>query len=140
MPEPDTIFYDGACGLCHRWIRFVVPRDPGGEKFRFAPLQGPTFAGRIEERRRESLPDSIVVQRGGDDAAAALLVRSAAVLHIMKRLGGGWAVLSGLARLVPPPVRDWGYDRVASVRHRLFKKPDDACPLVPPELRDRFLP
>jgi predicted DCC family thiol-disulfide oxidoreductase YuxK len=39
-----TVFYDGHCGLCHGFIRFLLARDPGGEKFDFAPLQGSFFA------------------------------------------------------------------------------------------------
>ena len=36
------IFYDGACGLCHRVVRFVLAEDHGG-KFMFSPLQGAAF-------------------------------------------------------------------------------------------------
>lgn len=137
--HPDTIFYDSHCGLCHHWVKFVMPRDADGTKFRFAPLQGPTFAERSDEAERAALPDSIIVQRAGDETADDLLVKSTAVLHILRRLGGSWALLAGIGRLVPRPLRDWTYDRVASVRHRLFKKPNEACPLMPPELRGRFL-
>jgi hypothetical protein len=35
-------------------------------------------------------------------------------------------------------VRDAGYDGVARVRHLLFPRPGDACPVTPPELRARF--
>ena len=137
---PDTIYFDGHCGLCHRAVRFVVPRDRDGSRFRFAPLQGLTFAERFDAETRNALPDSIVVQVGGDARADALLTRSDAALHIMRRLGGVWKLLAGLGRLVPRPLRDWAYDRVASVRHRLFRRPEAACPLMPPELRSRFLP
>lgn len=139
-PQPDTIFFDGDCGLCHRWVKFVVPRDADGRRFRFAPLQGPTFAERFDDAVRSVLPDSIIVQPTDKPSADALLAKSSAVLYILRRLGGGWAVLAGIGRLVPGPLRDWTYDRVASVRHRLFKKPTEACPLMPPEMRGRFLP
>ena len=36
---------------------------------------------------------------------------------------------------------DFGYDLIARLRYRLFgRNRGDPCPLVPPELRRRFLP
>jgi len=39
---------------------------------------------------------------------------------------------------VPQGMRDLGYNGIARVRHRLFRRPTDACPVTPPELRARF--
>jgi len=47
-------------------------------------------------------------------------------------------VAGRLLRLVPRSVRDVGYDTVARVRHLLFRRPTEACPVTPPELRARF--
>jgi predicted DCC family thiol-disulfide oxidoreductase YuxK len=69
-----------------------------------------------------------------------LLTRSAAVVHLLKRLGGLWRVIGVLGGCLPSSLLDWTYDRIARVRHRLFAKPDDACPVVPRELRTRFDP
>jgi hypothetical protein len=33
---------------------------------------------------------------------------------------------------------DTGYDGIARIRHRIFAKPPDACPILPAPLRDRF--
>jgi predicted DCC family thiol-disulfide oxidoreductase YuxK len=44
-----------------------------------------------------------------------------------------------LLSMVPRGAADWCYDVVARTRHRLFRSPDGACPVVPPELRSRFL-
>ncbi len=135
MPNRDTIFYDGTCGLCHRWVKFVMPRDRDGSKFVFAPLQGDTFANAVPEPQRAELPDSIIVQTAD---GTLLMMKSNAVLHILRRLGGVWGFLAAIARFVPRGIRDLFYDRVAAVRHKFFKKPHDACPLMPPELRGRF--
>jgi predicted DCC family thiol-disulfide oxidoreductase YuxK len=137
MPRAsEHLFYDGECGLCHRWVLFTLARERGRELFRYAPLQGPTFAARVPAEQRAGLPDSIVVRT----EAGELLLRSAAALHVLTRIGGGWAVVAGVARLVPRPLRDFVYDRVAGVRKRLFAKPAGACPLVPRELARRFDP
>jgi len=72
-------------------------------------------------------------------AEGALLTRSAGVLHLLRRLGGPWRVLAALSGLVPRPLRDAVYDFVARIRLRLFDRPEDACPMVPPHQRGRFL-
>lgn len=133
--EPDLLFYDGGCGLCHRAVRFVLWADPEGRAFRFAPLGGETFEALVSAGERERLPDSLVVRTAG----GALLTRSTGALHALRRLGGGWCELAVLLGVVPREVRDAVYDFIARVRFRLFAKPKDTCPLVPPPLRARFL-
>ena len=83
---------------------------------------------------RANLPDSVAVL----DEDGTLAVRTAAVLRILDGLGGLWRVIAHFLDLVPRPVADFGYDRIAAVRKRLFPQPDGACPLVPPELASRF--
>lgn len=130
----EAIYYDGHCGLCHRWVRFVVAEDTTGHAFVFAPLEGETMRQAVPEAQRRALPDSVVVQT----AHGRLLARSAAVRHILARLGGLWRVASWLLAATPTVLLNAGYDAVARVRHRLFAAPADACPLLPPELRVRF--
>jgi predicted DCC family thiol-disulfide oxidoreductase YuxK len=129
------LFYDGACGLCHGAVLFLLKCDKAGV-FRFAPLQGETLAEQVPEETLAALPDSLVLR----EPDGRLFTRSSAVVAMLKRLGPFWRVLGALLWVVPRPLRDLGYDAVAKVRHRLFKKPDDACPIVPKELRGRFLP
>jgi predicted DCC family thiol-disulfide oxidoreductase YuxK len=133
--EPDLLFYDGGCGLCHRSVRFVVARDPRG-RFRFAPLGGKTFRAAVPPALQEGLPDSIVLRT----ADGSLRVRSDAALHVLRRLGGGWRLLASLLGLLPRRLRDAGYDFVVRRRARWFASPADACPLVPAHLRARFAP
>jgi predicted DCC family thiol-disulfide oxidoreductase YuxK len=132
----ERIFYDGECGLCHRWVRFALARDRGRELFRFAPLQGPTFAAEVTDTERRELPDSLAVRTSD----GRLLVRSAAMLHVLRRTGGAWAVVAALLGVLPSALADWGYDRIAGVRKRWSAPPAGLCPLVPPELARRFDP
>jgi len=129
----DRIFYDGHCGLCHGFVRFVLAKDGPG-LFRFAPLDSDTFRATVPEASRANLGDSIVVLT----ADRNLLTRSAAVLHVLRRLGGLWQFLAGLIRWIPVAACDWLYDQIARIRHRLFRRPQDSCPIVPSYLRDRF--
>lgn len=130
----SMVFYDGACGLCHRTVRFAIARDRDGSRFRFAALGGEAFRRLVPEALRAGLPDSIVVLAPG----GMLLARTAAVIHILERIGGPWRLTGRVLALVPQRIRDLGYDGIARARHRLFRRPPDACPVTPPELRARF--
>ena len=131
----EIVFYDGNCGLCHGAVRFLMAEDADGTAFRFAPLHGPTFLERVPEGDRDGLPDSVVVLT----ADGRLLWQFAAVRHLLARLGGLWGGLDWLLAPVPRGLGDRVYEAIARVRHRLFARPKDACPLLPPELRARML-
>lgn len=142
MPQqspPDTgsphaiILFDGVCNLCNGAVRFILKRDRNGH-FRFASLQG--AAGRALLARfyphPAGAPDSMVLIEGG-----RAYVHSDAVLRIARRLGSGWALLSAF-RVIPRPVRDVLYRRVAAHRYRWFGKRDQ-CMIPSPDARSRFL-
>ncbi len=132
MSPTDLLFYDGDCGLCHRWVLFLLRHDPEGSRFRFAPLGGEAWraASIVGE-----LPDSLVLRTGD----GRVLVRSAALLEIADRLGGRWRTLGRLAGLLPRWLLDLGYDGIARIRKRLFAPPPGPCPILPAQLRGRFL-
>jgi predicted DCC family thiol-disulfide oxidoreductase YuxK len=134
--SPITVFYDGHCGLCHGFVRFLIARDPSGSKFDYAPLQGEYCAAAIPGAQRQRLPDSVVVQTHDRQ----LLVKSAAVLYVFMRIGGAWPAIGIALKIIPPSLLDVGYDFIARMRRRLFSTPAATCPLVPPDLRHRFHP
>jgi predicted DCC family thiol-disulfide oxidoreductase YuxK len=131
----ETVFYDGHCGLCHGGVKFIVRRDRAGA-FRFAPLQGPTFESSISPAERAAMPDSMAVRT----VDGRLLLKSDAWRYILRRLGGLWKVLAAVVSIVPGPLQDIAYDFVARIRFRIFGRREDVCPVLPPELRGRFLP
>jgi predicted DCC family thiol-disulfide oxidoreductase YuxK len=133
--RPDIVFYDGHCGLCHGFVRFVLAEDRSEPALRFAPLDSEAFRERVAADARAGLPDSVVVLTEAD----RLLVRSEGALHILASLGGLWRPIAGAARLPPRALRDVVYDAVAKVRHRIVRAPTAPCPVVPPALRSRFL-
>lgn len=134
--KSEHVFYDGECGLCHRMVRFCLAEDAEGRAFRFAPLQGSTLASLVPAEARETLPDSIVVRT----ADGRLLVRSAAVAHVLRGLGGLHALAGMALSALPALLRDGGYDAVAHVRKRLFERPSELCPMLPRHLGARFDP
>jgi predicted DCC family thiol-disulfide oxidoreductase YuxK len=134
-PAGQPIFYDGHCGLCHGLVRFVLSEDQSAHPFSFAPLQGEEIKRTIAEPVRAKLPDSVVVVEENSN----VLTRSAAVIYVLKRLGGLWFLCATVLSFVPRALRDLAYDAIASVRRRIFGTTDDVCPLVPRPLRARFL-
>ena len=134
VAQTERIFYDGPCGLCQRFVRFVVQQDRAGDKFRFAPLHGPTFESVVPVERRAALPDSMVVLTRDD----RLLIRSEGVIHVLRCLGGFWKFIAVAISIIPRPLRDAMYDFVTRIRHRVFGRFDNVCPVTPPELRARF--
>lgn len=131
----DIVFYDGECGLCHGLVRFILPRDRAG-RFRFAPLQGKTLAGAVTAEQRAALPDSVVILTTSGD----LLLRFDSVLYVLRQLGGFYRVLAGPLSLLPAELREWIYNFIARHRKKWFRKPQTVCPIVPEQLRARFLP
>lgn len=130
----DSVFYDGHCGLCHRLVRFLLAEDRRGAAFRFAPLDSDRYRALVPIEKRATLPDSVIVLA----ADGQLLSRSRATRHALSRLGGVWRLAAIAAGIVPTAVLDRLYDFIAGVRHRLFRRPPEACPLSPAHLRRRF--
>ena len=136
-PEPGprlagpVIFYDGECGLCDRFVQFVLRHDRLQE-FRFAPLQGETFQPYRAQRGRRGENTVVLADEAG------LHLRSDAALRVLGRLGFPWSVVGRAGRLVPRWARDLGYRLVARVRLRLFGQVN-AC-LLPGSAPGRFLP
>jgi len=127
-----TLYYDGECGLCDRFVQFVLRHDRG-EYFQFATLQ--SEAGR-EQLTRLGLPENdlrtvVLVDEGSS------YVRSTATLRVCRRLAGLWPLLYAFI-VIPKPWRDGAYALVARNRRRWFRTPS-ACPVMPPEWRRRFI-
>ena len=135
MSAPPILFYDGDCGLCHRFVLFVLKHEQQ-PLFKFAPLGGETFLSSFDEGQAEEFPDSLILKTN----EAEILTLSDAAVYALKTLSPGWRRTGKLIGILPRSIRDFGYRCVAAVRRKLFKKPEGVCPIVPPELRSRLLP
>ncbi|HEX2617949.1 MAG TPA: DCC1-like thiol-disulfide oxidoreductase family protein [Flavobacteriales bacterium] len=121
MPDvPDTVLFDGDCAYCNGWVKWIAARDKA-HRFRFAPLG--SEEGRTLRERHHVPPgtDSIVLIQDGQ-----AFLRSDAAWRVLRGLPGK-GLLGGLLRIIPRPLRNWGYDLVARNRHRFGMK--DACEL-----------
>ena len=132
--EPGTpiVLFDGVCGLCDRFVQFVIRHDRGGI-VRFAPLQSEVAR---ELLRGAGLPEEglsfIVVIEGKNS-----FIKSAAVLEVFRFLPGIWGTLAML-RYIPAAVSDVVYDITARKRYALFGK-YDACVIPTESQKARFL-
>lgn len=136
-PNP-IILYDGVCGLCNRFVQFLLKRDPHG-RFRFASLQS-EFAARMLRRHGANPEDLDTVYLVLDYAQPGerLEARSDAALRVLQDLGGFWGAVARLLGLLPKRLCDWGYNQIARHRYRTFGK-YDACPLPKASARHKFL-
>jgi len=139
MPHP-ILLYDGVCGLCNRFVRFILRRDCDGI-FRFASLQS-ALAARILTRHNISPADLdtvyVVVNSDSQGSPELLLSRSDAVLFVLKQLGAIWLAVAFLLQLLPKFVRDAAYNAIARRRYGIFGK-YESCALPSAKDRSRFL-
>jgi predicted DCC family thiol-disulfide oxidoreductase YuxK len=127
-----VIFFDGVCGLCNHWINFVLARDRN-RRFRFAALQGETARDWLKLPPVEALSSVVLVDSTG------VYRQTDAVWRMLVQLGGVCRIAGWLMRLLPRPIRNWGYDFIARHRYRWFGK-KESCRLPTPDERARFLP
>lgn len=133
----SIVLYDGICGLCNRFVRFVIRHDHSG-RFYFAPLESP-FAQEILARHGlgGSSLDTVVLVIAAGTRQETLLFRSDAATAICGQLGGFWSALAQSTSWLPQALRDVGYRLVARYRYRIFGR-FETCPLPEPEWQKRF--
>jgi predicted DCC family thiol-disulfide oxidoreductase YuxK len=131
-PGQAHVVFDGTCGLCSRFVVFVIDHDQS-RLLTFVPRVS-RYGQELLARHHLDSPefDSIVlIERD------RVFVRSDAVLAIAKRLSRPYSWLV-LARVIPRPVRDIAYRCVAAIRHSLYKR-GGACEMLPAQYRARII-
>lgn len=127
------LLFDGVCNLCNRLVNFVIKRDKKG-KFKFAALQSESGQALLEKLGLSTHDfDTFVLLRSDDK----FFVKSKAGLTVLKELGGGWRLLYVFI-VIPTPIRDFVYNRIARTRYQVFGK-RDSCMIPGPEVEKRFL-
>ncbi len=135
LPTADqepVLLIDGVCNLCNRSVQFVLKRERRAV-LRFASLQSDAARSLLADHAIDvpHLSSIVLIQDG------KAYVRSSAVLHAARHLRAPWRWLWVL-RIVPRPIRDWVYARIAKLRYRVFGK-SEACPIPNPSQQARFL-
>ncbi|MDX3925489.1 MAG: thiol-disulfide oxidoreductase DCC family protein [Shinella sp.] len=130
--DRPLIVFDGECGFCSRWVRFLLKHDRAG-RIRFASAQS-------------ALGTALLVHYGyqSDDYETAILIadgkawfKSDGALRAVALLGLPW-LPARLLLAVPKRLRDRAYDIVARNRMRIAGRLE-RCFVPTPQERDRFL-
>ena len=126
------IVFDGVCVLCSGFVRMVVRLDRKN-RFRFATAQSPFGEALFRKYglRTDSYETNLVLIDG------AAFMRLESLVAVMAELGWPWRVARVLL-LLPRPIRDWLYDRIARNRYALFGK-KDSCNIPSAEWRGRLI-
>ena len=131
LVSPHPIFvFDGVCVLCSTGASFIMRHDPHG-KVRFLSAQSPLGAAIYAHYDLPLDASYLLIAPEGTFKKTTGFFRLADIL-------GGWFRLGKIFWLVPRPVRDFVYDRVATNRYRLFGK-SEQCALLSPNQRARLV-
>lgn len=115
----EVVVFDGDCGLCHGFVRFVLAED---KDHAFVFAAGPQDIHEVMVYREHD-------QLGGADAVA----------YILRRLGGLWYLLGVCIDACPGAIKHPAYRGVARLRRRLLPVKAGACPVPPIHLRERWV-
>lgn len=126
------IFYDGVCNLCNASVQFLVKRDTHKNLY-YAHLQSDFAKGMVASSnlKPDALESLILVEHG------KIYSHSTGVLRAMKHLRRPWRWL-GILLVVPIPIRDFIYTRIAKHRYQWFGQAE-TCMLPSSEIKQRFL-
>ena len=130
--EKHILLFDGVCNLCNGVVQFIIKRDRKG-KFKFAALQSESGQELLKQLGFSTANfDSFVFIKGNKH-----FIKSTAVLHVLKELGGLWKLLYVFI-LIPTPIRDFFYNVIAKTRYHIFGK-RDTCMIPSDDIKPRFL-
>lgn len=134
IQEQPILFVDGMCNLCNAAVRFSV-RYERNPSLKFANLQSETCASlSIVTNEAQSL--STVILMSGD----RVFYKSDAIVMLLRLYcRQPWSAVGLVIGWIPKPLRDFGYEVVATNRYRFFGK-QAQCILPTGALKHRFLP
>jgi predicted DCC family thiol-disulfide oxidoreductase YuxK len=134
---PHLVLYDGVCGLCSRFLQFLIAHDSRAA-FHFASLQSVLGRRMVEaaggDPRRLT---SFYVIANYRTPAVRTITKARAALFIAGELGWPWKLACAMGAL-PTGVLDRAYDLVARNRYRIFGR-RERCLTPPPAVRNRFV-
>ena len=126
------ILFDGVCNFCNRTINIILKYDKDAY-FQFAPSQSNAAMGIMQQFGLEQQAITSVILIDNEK----VYTKTDAVIQIATHLNG-WPKIFRFIKLIPKPIRNFGYELIANNRYRLFGK-KAACMVPDASIRDRFL-
>jgi predicted DCC family thiol-disulfide oxidoreductase YuxK len=130
--QNPILLFDGICNLCNKLVIFIIHLDKKA-KIKFSPLQSPEATSLLLPRGISAASINSIVFIDGN----GYYLKSSAILHLFKVLGGGWSIIYGLI-IFPRFIRDYFYDLISKSRYRIFGR-SETCMIPPSEIKERFL-
>jgi predicted DCC family thiol-disulfide oxidoreductase YuxK len=127
-----VILFDGVCKLCNAWSNFIIKHDRQ-RVFKLCCVQSKEGKQILLHFGLPSESYETMLYVEGNQS----FQKSEAFFQIMIQMGYPWKIVC-IFKVIPKPLRDWMYDRIALNRYSLFGK-YDYCTLPSPDHKTRFL-
>ena len=135
------VVYDGHCGLCNGWVRWLLRRDRR-DRLRFAASVSPAVTQLIERHaglfEPNGAPDTVLVFRNPLQTNEQLWIRFAGELVSLRELPQPWPIVAMVLGWIPDFLGDPAYRLIARWRYHIWGRLE-SCPLPTDEERGRFL-
>lgn len=128
--QQPLFVFDGVCVLCSTGASFLMRHDVKG-RVQFASAQSELGSAIFRKLGKPIDESYLLIDADGWHA------KSDGYFQLARILGGSWR-LALVFKIIPRPIRDWLYDRVAANRYRWFGKAE-YCALLSDEQRTRLV-
>jgi predicted DCC family thiol-disulfide oxidoreductase YuxK len=125
------LVFDGECAFCHRAVQFVLTHEHRTDLL-FVPRDSALGRSLREQYHLASVESLLWIEDGH------AFTEFDAVAHTAAYVGGPYARLASVARLLPLPLLNGAYRLVARLRKRLAGRPRQ-CLLLTTAQQQRFL-
>jgi predicted DCC family thiol-disulfide oxidoreductase YuxK len=126
------ILFDGFCNFCNRTVNIILKYDKGAH-FKLAASQSIAGINILQEFKLDQKAFASVILIENEK----VYTKTDAVIQIAIHLTGWPRLFTGL-KIIPKPLRDFGYDVIAKNRYILFGK-RETCRIPEASERNRFL-
>ena len=130
--EDRIVLFDGVCKLCSTWAKFLIKFD-NKRNFKLATVQSSEGRAILEWYGLPSDDYKTMVYVEGE----VIYTQSTAFIRVMSVLPFPWKLFC-VFWIIPRPIRNWLYDRIALNRYALFGK-YESCLLPERDHESRFL-
>jgi len=128
----DVVVFDGVCVLCSGFLKFMLNHDRN-QRFKFVTAQsdlGEALYAHLGLKSADYDTNVVIVD-------GYIYTKLDAFAAAMGALGGVWRIAK-IVRILPRPVADWLYNRIARNRYAIFGK-TESCLVPTPDIQGRFL-